>query len=74
MSEQLHGYYSEKHATDAQIGGYFIYLTPTGEKVNVTCVCEEKDPSSYLWDDKIYVGIVTKQVKSNPKLKIHEFF
>ena len=72
--EIQYGYYSEKqknlrcNAMRSQRGRYpksSIYLNTNGEKVEVTEV-SKKSPEEFdkRFDDVIYVGIVTKWVRS----------
>lgn len=41
------------------------YLNTRGEVVIVTCVCDDLEGREYKAKDKVYVGEVTKCVKSN---------
>ena len=40
-----------------------IYLDKDGNEVEVTTVGEQKD-FKYLWDDKVYIGIVTTWIRN----------
>ena len=56
----LHGFYSQK-ACDRF--GYAVYLNESGKEVKVTGVYDSVNPP-YYFEDKVYVGIVTKFVRS----------
>lgn len=51
------GYYSAKHASE---GGYQIYETSDGRRVDVTGVWNGKGENMYCWEDAILIGPVTK--------------
>ena len=61
---EYYAFYSEQAA---QQFGYCVYLDDTDNPVNVTIVC--RDPLltnfTYKWPDKVYVGRVTKFIKTN---------
>jgi len=63
--KKLYGFYSAKAE---KLGGYYIYLNSEGKKVKVTCVDEnsEEVPKSYIWDDTIKIGLLSKWVSYNP--------
>lgn len=61
MSKQLYGFYSEK---GAKLGGTSIYATPDGKEVEVSCVDENPSAPEYKWDDKVYVGPVTRWIRT----------
>jgi hypothetical protein len=58
----MHAFYSAQAAR--MIGDTCIYLNKSGEEVECTCVTEDITGSSYLWEDKIYVGEVVECIKS----------
>lgn len=69
MSEQkiLYGWFSGEHAKKF---GYSIYSCPIetdpSGKVMITCADYSPKCDGYLWLDKIYVGIIWKQIESVP--------
>ena len=67
---QKYGFYSATHAAKF---GSSIYITATGEQVQVTYVTDlysslEEISSTYKWPDTEFVGPVEKCVKSNDML------
>lgn len=61
-SEIRHGWYS---AAAANLWGYVTYLNDAGEEVHITMQSEfEEGGETYFWEDKVYVGILTKYVRS----------
>ena len=56
----MFGFYSQKSVE--QNGGYFVYTNAEGKRVNVTCVCKTKEPTS-VFGDEVYVGEVVSFVK-----------
>ena len=65
MSETIpkskkYGFFSTQHADKDRKNNKrrCFYLTPTGESVQVTCVCDDNNAQSYLWPDKICIGEV----------------
>jgi hypothetical protein len=57
-----YGWYSA--IADAKFG-HAVYLNESGEEVNVTAVSLDKDTTQYKWEDKIYIGVVTKWIKND---------
>ena len=70
MSDQRWGYYSQAHANMgdrhyANLGNEPIwYLTPTGDRVLVTCIGRSENPLDvgYMWPDAVCVGEVTHYI------------
>jgi len=60
VAQVRHGFYSHEMAL---IHGWSVYLTPDGEEVTVTGVCESKEACNAKWDDIRDVGPVTDYVK-----------
>jgi hypothetical protein len=60
-TEKWYGFYSR---TMALSEGPIYYLTPEGREVAVTCVTKNRDGRDYYHLDKIYVGEVTKCIRS----------
>ena len=58
----MYGWYS-KAAVENDCDS-FIYLTPTGDKIEVTCVTRDEAGAAYTWCDKKLVGEVVKHVKT----------
>lgn len=52
----MYGYYS----VQARKFGVHIYLTPEGEKIEVTAIGKSENPKDdgYLWEDAVMVGQV----------------
>jgi hypothetical protein len=63
MNAIKHGFYS---ATAAKQHGTVVYLSPSGNEVEVTAVYDsiEQGEQDYKWEDKRYVGPVDKYVRS----------
>jgi hypothetical protein len=74
---KLHGWYSQKmresiaksmEAMDKEERDKWspasIYLTPEGDEVIVTMVDRSEDSHGTGWDDVVYVGVVTRHIKS----------
>jgi len=61
-----HGYYSVKAA---EVCYTCIYETETGEEIEITAVYNSKEEAddNYLWDDKVYVGVVAKFLRKGTK-------
>jgi hypothetical protein len=71
MTEQLHGFYSQKSANQF---GYVVYKTPYGKEVNVTNVHSDIYCSDhYEFDDTVYIGPVKSYVKYIRTNKNHQF-
>jgi hypothetical protein len=62
MSKTFHGWFSQA-AVDAGFGSS-MYATNDGRTVEVTCVSIGRDWKGYVWVDKVYVGLVTRFVRS----------
>jgi len=62
--EIWHGYYSVKAA---KLFGTITYLDAHGREVEITAKYRTKEiaEKNYMWDDKVYVGLVVKFVCSN---------
>jgi hypothetical protein len=52
----LYGFYSAKAA---KWYGTSIWMTASGEPVEITSASDTENGEDYLWDDKVSVGIVT---------------
>ena len=65
MSDKKYGYFSPMHKKSC---GTYVYTTPSGKTVHVTCVGESKDPKSddYMWDDARCIGEVVEFVRRVP--------
>lgn len=59
MSDQYYGFYSQQHA---ESNGTFIYSTPSGDRVQVTCIDRNPEAPDYVWPDKVCVGEVSEFV------------
>jgi hypothetical protein len=65
-SKKKYGLYSEKAAEKF---GTFIYSTPTGKEVEITCITKRKYlwARDYKWTDTKFIGQVTNFVKTGRK-------
>ena len=59
-TKQYYVYYSPKAA---KIYGSSIYLTTDGKEVEGTLLCLKDEESKYFWDDKQFVGPVSKYLR-----------
>lgn len=60
--ETLYGFYSAKAADS----GYkiHVYESINGGEIYVTSVSSDPENSRYKWDDKVFVGVVTKYLRT----------
>jgi hypothetical protein len=68
---EFHAYYSP---TAAKQFGFNIYEMPDGSQVETTDVGPDRDGASYLWQDKIYVGVVSEWVRSIKPSKMEQIY
>ena len=67
----LYGFYSP---TAAKTNGSYIYKLTDGSEVEVTALCTDKEGSAYRYEDKVYVGEVTKYIRFVPSLHSQSLF
>lgn len=61
MTRVFHAWFSQRAK---ELFGSCIYLSPTEEYVEVTAISDRFDygEEEYIWEDKVYVGSVSKLV------------
>ena len=72
MDKPKHAFYS---AEAAEKFGTVVYAQADGTQVTATCITDDAEGSEYFWDDKVYVGEVTRFISTTiqPNLDTHRF-